>query len=64
MRKAIEKTESEISDLETELSVTGSTKTVADVQEELNDVSAQMSVYTFLLLSFTVLTLYPLQSGS
>ena len=44
MRKAIEKTESEISDLEMELSVTGSTKTVADVQEELNDVSAKMFV--------------------
>ena len=36
--------------------MTGSTKTVADVQEELNEVSTKMSVPTFLFLKFTVLT--------
>ncbi|RXW22871.1 hypothetical protein EST38_g2975 [Candolleomyces aberdarensis] len=42
LRKSIEKTESEISDLETELSTTGSTKTVADVQNELNKISMEI----------------------
>lgn len=42
LRKEIERAESEVNDLETELSLTGSTKTVEDVQNELNNLTSEL----------------------
>ncbi|TFK24964.1 hypothetical protein FA15DRAFT_383374 [Coprinopsis marcescibilis] len=49
LRKDVDKAESEIGDLETDLSMTGGTKTVDDVQLELNDITAQLYVRNILM---------------
>ncbi|KAF6755949.1 hypothetical protein DFP72DRAFT_305480 [Ephemerocybe angulata] len=42
LQREIEKTQSEVGDIETDLSMTGSTKTVDDVQNELNEITAEL----------------------
>jgi DNA repair protein RAD50 len=42
LKKEIERAEKEVSDLETDLSLSGSTKTVDDVQAELNEITSRL----------------------
>ena len=42
MEKEIQRTKSEVGDLETELSMSGTTRTVDDVQSELNEITTAL----------------------